>query len=53
VEDWDGLATGEIDYPRLVPKFPPGCLSVFELRPRIPTEQIVAAAERWRKLFEK
>jgi sugar phosphate isomerase/epimerase len=52
-EDHRAPFTGEIDYPKLVPKFPPGCLAVFELRPRIPTEQIVAAAERWRKLFEK
>jgi sugar phosphate isomerase/epimerase len=44
--------TGEIDYVRLVPKLPKDCRFVFELRPRTPREEIVAAADRWRKLFE-
>jgi len=43
--------TGEIDYAKLVPKFPKDCLFVFELRPLTPREQIVTAADRWKKLF--
>jgi len=43
--------TGEINYAKLIPKLPKGCLFVFELRPRIPREQIVVAADRWKKLF--
>ena len=43
--------TGEINYAQLVPKLPKDCLFVFELRPRTPREQILAAAERWKKLF--
>jgi sugar phosphate isomerase/epimerase len=43
--------TGEINYAKLIPKLPNGCLFVFELRPRISREQIVVAADRWRKLF--
>jgi sugar phosphate isomerase/epimerase len=43
--------TGEINYQKLIPKLPKDCLFVFELRPRIPREQIVAAADRWKKLF--
>jgi hypothetical protein len=35
-----------------VPKLPKGCLFVFELRPRTPREEIVVAADRWRKLFD-
>jgi len=45
--------TGEIDYAKLIPKLPKGCLFVFELRPRTPREQIIAAADRWKKLFCK
>jgi sugar phosphate isomerase/epimerase len=44
--------TGEIAYASLVPKLPKGCLFVFELRPGTPREEILAAADRWRKLFE-
>jgi sugar phosphate isomerase/epimerase len=43
--------TGEINYAKLVPKLPKECLFVFELRPRIPREQIVVAADRWKSLF--
>jgi sugar phosphate isomerase/epimerase len=43
--------TGEINYAKLIPKLPKGCLFVFELRPGIPREQIIAAADRWKKLF--
>ena len=43
--------TGEINYAQLVPKLPKDCLFVFELRPRIPREQILVAAERWKKLL--
>jgi sugar phosphate isomerase/epimerase len=43
--------TGEVDYARLVPKLPKDCLFVFELRPCTAREEIVAAADRWRKLF--
>jgi sugar phosphate isomerase/epimerase len=43
--------TGEIDYAKLIPKLPKGCLFVFELRPHIPREQIIEAADRWKKLF--
>ena len=50
-EDHCAPFTGEINYEKLVPKLPKDCLFVFELRPLIPREQIVAAADRWRKLF--
>ena len=45
--------TGEINYEKLIPKLPKDCLFVFELRPGIQREQIVAAADRWKKLFCK
>ena len=45
--------TGEINYEKLIPKLPKDCLFVFELRPLIPRDQIVAAADRWKKLFCK
>ena len=44
--------SGEIDYARLVPKLPRGCLFVFELRPGTPREEIIAAANHWRQLFD-
>ena len=50
-EDHCAPFTGEINYEKLIPKLPKDCLFVFELRPLIPREQIVAAADRWRKLF--
>jgi sugar phosphate isomerase/epimerase len=43
--------TGEVNYAELVPKLPKSCIFVFELRPGIPREQIVAAVDRWKKLF--
>jgi sugar phosphate isomerase/epimerase len=43
--------TGEINYSKLIPKLPKDCLFVFELRPRTPREQVVVAADRWKKLF--
>jgi sugar phosphate isomerase/epimerase len=43
--------TGEINYAKLVPKLPKGCLFVFELRPRISRDEIVVAADRWKSLF--
>jgi sugar phosphate isomerase/epimerase len=43
--------SGEIKYAKLVPKLPEGCLFVFELRPRIPREQIIEAAHRWKQQF--
>jgi sugar phosphate isomerase/epimerase len=43
--------TGEINYAKLVPKLPKGCLFVFELRPRIPRDEILVAADRWKSLF--
>ena len=50
-EDHCAPFTGEINYEKLIPKLPKDCLFVFELRPRILREQIVAAADRWKKLF--
>jgi sugar phosphate isomerase/epimerase len=52
-EDHRPPFTGEIPYPKLVPKLPKDCLFVFELRPGIPREQIAAAVDRWRELFEQ
>ena len=43
---------GDIDYPGLLAKLPKDRLFVFEIRPRIPREQIMAAATRWRALVE-
>jgi sugar phosphate isomerase/epimerase len=43
--------TGEINYAKLVSKLPKACLFVFELRPRTPREEILVAADRWKKLF--
>jgi sugar phosphate isomerase/epimerase len=43
--------TGDVKYAKLIPKLPKDCLFVFELRPRISREEIVTAAERWKKLF--
>jgi sugar phosphate isomerase/epimerase len=42
--------SGEINYAKLIPKLPKGCLFVFEVRPGFSGEEIVAAADRWRKL---
>lgn len=43
--------TGEIDFARLVPLFPTDCQFVFELSPRVKTEEVAAAAARWREMF--
>jgi sugar phosphate isomerase/epimerase len=42
--------TGEINFAKLIPKLPKGCLFVFELRPGFAREEIVAAAARWKEL---
>ncbi len=52
-EDHRPPFTGEIPYAKLVPKLPKDCLFVFELRPGIPREQITAAVDRWRELFNQ
>jgi sugar phosphate isomerase/epimerase len=44
--------TGEIPFERLVSKLPKETLFVFEMHPRIPREEIIAAAERWKNQFE-
>lgn len=43
--------TGEIPFEKLIPKLPNASVFVFELSPRVPREEIVAAAERWRSQF--
>ena len=42
--------TGEVNFAKLIPKLPQGCLFVFELRPGFSREEIVAAAARWKEL---
>jgi sugar phosphate isomerase/epimerase len=43
--------TGEIPYSSLVSKLPKGTLFVFEMHPRVPREEIITAAERWKTQF--
>lgn len=50
-EDHRAPFTGEIPYPSLVSKLPKGTLFVFEMHPRVPREEIITAAERWKTLF--
>jgi len=45
--------TGEVKFEELVPKLPKECLFVFEMNPRVPKEQVLAAAERWRTTFSQ
>ncbi len=42
---------GGIEYDRLIPLLPPNCLFVWELSPRMKTEDIRASAGRWRERF--
>lgn len=42
--------TGEVNFAKLIPKLPKGCLFVFELRPGFSGEEIIAAAARWKEL---
>lgn len=51
VEDHCVPFTGDIDYHALVPFFPKGIPFIIELHPKREADQIVAAAERWRKEF--
>ncbi len=50
-EDHKAPFSGEINFGQLVPKLPNGCVFVFELHPRTPREDILTAADRWKKLF--
>lgn len=50
-EDHRAPFTGEIPYASLVSKLPMGTLFVFEMHPRVPREEIISAAERWKTLF--
>jgi sugar phosphate isomerase/epimerase len=50
-EDHRAPFTGEIPFERLVSKLPKGTLFVFEMHPRVSREDIIAAAERWKKQF--
>lgn len=43
--------TGEIDFARLVPKLPKGCIFVFELHPRTSRDDIRTAVEKWKTFF--
>ena len=43
--------TGEVNFAKLIPKLPQGCLFVFELRPGFSREEIVAARARWKELL--
>jgi len=49
-EDHRPPGTGEINFAELVPKLPKDCVFVFEMHPRVSREDIMAAAERWKKL---
>jgi len=44
--------TGEIPFEKFVPKFSPNCTFVFEIHPSTSREDIIAAAQRWRVLFD-
>lgn len=43
--------SGEIDFSSLLPLFPKSCVMVFELSPRVPVEDLRAAADRWTRRF--
>jgi sugar phosphate isomerase/epimerase len=51
IEDHCVPFTGDIDYASLVPLFPKDIPFIIELHPKREADQIVAAAERWRKEF--
>lgn len=50
-EDHRAPFTGEINFGELVPKLPKDSVFVFELHPRVPREEIIVAAQRWKTLF--
>lgn len=50
-EDHRAPFTGEIPYADLVPKIAKNAVFVFELHPRVPREEILAAVDRWKALF--
>jgi sugar phosphate isomerase/epimerase len=50
-EDHRAPFTGEIPFATLVSKLPKGALFVFEMHPRVPREEILAAAARWNTEF--
>lgn len=50
-EDHRAPFTGEINFGELVPKLSKNSLFVFELHPRVPREEIIVAAQRWKTLF--
>jgi sugar phosphate isomerase/epimerase len=43
--------TGTLDYPSLLPFFPPNCPIIWELSPSRKTEEIKTALEVWKKIF--
>ncbi len=45
--------TGEIDFENLLPLFPKSCAMVFELSPRTPVEDVLAARDRWTRTFSQ
>lgn len=49
-EDHRAPFTGEIPYAGLVSKLPKDTLFVFEMHPRVPRKDILAAVERWKLL---
>jgi sugar phosphate isomerase/epimerase len=51
VEDHCVPFSGDIDYHALVPFFPKDIPFIIELHPKREADQIVAAAERWRREF--
>jgi sugar phosphate isomerase/epimerase len=51
VEDHCAPFTGDIDYHRIVPNFPPDIPFVIEMSPRRERDEILASADRWRKEF--
>lgn len=50
-EDHRAPFTGEINFGELVPKLSKDSVFVFELHPRVPREEIIVAAQRWKTLF--
>lgn len=49
--DHNAPFTGEINFGELVPKLPNATVFVFEIHPRVPREEIIAAREHWLTLF--
>jgi sugar phosphate isomerase/epimerase len=49
--DHRAMFTGEIEYERLIPLLPPDTLFVLEMSPRRKKEEIVKAAEEWRRRY--